>query len=665
MQVFLRIIFLSLLVSFIFDEGFSQNGEEALQELEIFEKFGQVSDSDFEIEPDHSYPYEFLLKESTVRVEETSRGIIAMIDYLIRIKVLSDDPFDKAEASMVGIPFYFADGIEQVRHIEGITHHPDGSRTYLSEGQLRTVDLNSRYRIVEFEMPEVQQGSILEYKYRIERRYIEELPDFHFAQRVPTREAVLNFKNTEFVRYNAIEENVDFDVEYSEQFVDTSSVPLVFTYQRPEPVYIQKWKAEDIPAVEDASYISSIDDIRAKIRFQISEFGIPRQPLENSWEFVKAQILRNNNPYDYVEAFSYLKEIGEQIAAEKNDAVSVQDSVFQFVNENVQFNGQTAVFAQRGLAHVLNGEPANQAEINMTLLAILRGAGIDAKPFYLSGREFGRINKEFPSLYQFNSMLVISELDGEVYFMDASFPHSLPNLISVEAYNVEGMLITEDNYEWVDISPDLSVFSLDISLDARLSSDGDLSGTISAVTGGYASQQIRRDFSLGTPPDEIIWETFFDVYPDAVLEENQIEIDEENRDRVHVSAQFEIPNYAVTFAEGVEFRPMVVGYLFSNPFEADDRNVPITLDAPELISINYKIDLPDGYSFETSGETNSTSLRGAMLFEEYLADGNTIEYSFDIEISRKEFSAEEYTRLRRIYERWVTLSNDTWFIEIN
>ncbi len=665
MQVLTRIFLLTVLFLSFHHNGSAQNDDEILQELEIFEKFGQVSTSDLQIDPDHTYPYEFLTKESTIRVEETSRGIIAFIDYLIRVKVFSDDPLSQAEASMVGIPYYFADGLEQVRHVEGITHNPDGSRTHLDLDQLRTVEINSRYRMIEFEMPDVEQGAILEYKYRIERRYIEELPDFYFSERVPVREANLYFKKPEFARYNAIEANADFDIQFNEHYIDTSSIPHVFTYQRPDPVYIQQWTAEKVPAVEVASYISSIDDIRAKIKFQISEFGIPRQPLENSWEFVKAQILRNNNPYEYIETFSYLERVGADIAAEKDDLVQVQDSVFQFVNENVQFDGQNAVFPQRGLAHVLNGNPANRAEINMALLALLRGAGIDASPMYLSGREFGRINKEFPSLYQFNQMIVFSTIDGERFFMDGAFSHSLPNLIATESYTNTGMILYTDDFEWLDITPDRSLFHMDISIDADLTRDGTLRGNLSATTRGYSSRQIRQSLDTGTPLSEIVSETFFDIYPEVMIENIQIEIDEEDRDIVRANARFEISEYAISFAEGLEFRPKAVGYLFANPFEAGDRSVPVTLDAPEFLSMNYTINLPQGFYFDVSGETRSTGLSGASLFEEYLADGNTIEYSFDINIQRKEFAADEYTQLREIYERWVSLSNDTWYIEEN
>ncbi len=636
-----------------------------LEDFRIFENFGFISNQVLEHDSRAGYPYEFLEKKTAIQIQERSNGIVAVLDYLIRIKVHSDDPLHIAEASMVGIPFYFAEGIERVTQIEGITHHTNGQRSYVNSNEIRTVELNNRYRILEFEMPNVEPGDVLEYKYRIERRYIEELPDVYFSNRVPTRKATVYFRNAEFIRYDVVDENVNFDLKYEEERIDTSNVPLVFTYSRPEPVYMQTWSATDIPAVDAATYISSVDDIRAKLKFQISEFGLPRQPLENSWEFVAAQILRNNNPYDFIEQFEFLDEIGAQIREATGTEQAAQDSVFQFVNNAVQFNGQTTVFAETGIQHVLQGEPASQSEINLVLLGILRGSGINAKPIYLSGREFGRINKSFPSLFQFNRMMVQSEIDGKSYFLDASYANSLPNLIPVESYNEQGMILNEKEYEWVDITPDRSIFNLEIVVDAELTQTGTLRGLLEATTSGYPSQQIRQKLSVGNTFRDIISETFFDVYEDTILDESTILIDEADRDIISVSTKFEIPDYAVTFSEGIEFRPMVVGYLFNNPFESAERRVPITLDAPEMLYIHYIISLPSGYLFDVTGETNSTTLRGAALHEEYFTEGNTIEYTFDVEITRKEFPADVYSQLRRIYERWVLLSNDTWFIEIN
>lgn len=663
MRFFIGLVFMAFITGFITDHTSAQQNLEELEKLQIFDHFGKIPAENFLYEPDHTYPYEYLKKQSFVRLPEAGRNLVAVIDYLVRIKVFSDDPFDIADAAMVGVPFYFADNIERIVNLEGITHQPDGEKSYLHRNDTRIVDLNSRYKILEFEMPDVRKGSIIEYKYTLERRYIEELPDFYLSHHVPTRHASLYLQNSNFARFETVLENVDFELKYEDQRVDTSSVPMIFTYRRPEPVYIQQWSAEHIPPLDISSYVSSVDDIRSRIRFQISEFGQPRQPLENSWEFVAAQILRNHNPFEFTDRYGSLIDLGSEIAAESSSDISAMTNIFQTVNQSAQYDGRRSVFADQGLDHVLAGEPASQAEINLVLLAMLRGAGLDAKPLYFSAREFGRINKSFPSLFQFNSILIVCDIEEETYFMDASFPHSLPNLIPVESYNEQGMVLNQSDHYWIDITPGRSVFSLDIIVDASLTHDGTLTGRLEAETRGYPAQLIRQNIHRGTSLREIISSTFFDVYDHAVLEQNRITIDGSDNDNVRVETYFTIPDYAVTFTEGIEFRPMVVGYLFRNPFESTERRVPITLDAPEKLSIQYYIQLPDGFTFDVSGETRSTSLVGARLFEEYLTERNTIEYSFDIEINRKEFPADVYSQLRRMYSRWVDLSNDIWFIE--
>jgi len=656
--------FLFLLVfQFHVEKVNSQTAPDILGEIEIFNKFGNLPIEDLQIEAGHNYPYEFILKEASVRMIEEGRSLIASIDYLIRIKVYSDDPLLWAEASLVGIPFYFADGIESVMHIEGITYQPDGRVSYLQQNQLRTVDLNRRYRMIEFEMPDVEQGSVLEYKYRLERRYIEELPDFYFAEKVPTRKAGLNFQNSNIIRYDTIEENTNFEIQYVEQRVDTSSVPLIFTYNRPEPILLQRWSAENISAVDADTYVSSVDDVRAQLKFQISEFGIPRQPLENSWEFVTAQILRNNNPFEFIEYFPHLSEMGSQISENFSNLNAIQDSIFTLVNSKVQYNGQSAIFTERDLNNVLDGVPANQAEINLTLLALLRGAGIDAYPVYISGRELGRINRDFPSLFQLNRVLIVTEIEGIKQFMDASYSNSLPGLITIDSNNGEGMVVREDHHEWVALDPELSKFDLDIQLDASLNNQGHLTGTISSTTHGYPSRTIRESIQSGRDFNRIIKETFFDIYTDAILTNSIIEIDSENPDQIQIRSDFSIPNYSPTFSDGIDFRPMVVGFLFNNPFESEERRIPITLDAPESIHIQYNIELPRGYSLDVSGDTRTTSLPGASLYEEYFTDGNQIEYSFDIQITKREFPSEDYVELREMYNRWVQLSNETWVID--
>jgi len=649
---------------FIPVRGVAQYQEDTiLQERNIFENFGSPPSELNEPAPDHNAPYEYLSREASIEFDETDRGIVVYIHYLNRIKVYSDDPIDQAEAALVGIPFYASENIERVTNLEGITWKGNGQFYRLNTENTRNAELNSRYRLIEFEMPEVEAGSVLEYKYTLERRYIEELPDFYLSDRVPVREATLFMKNADFLRYDVIEQNVDFELSYQEFEVDTSSIPFVFTYERPDPVNIEVWSAEGIPAIDATSFISSIDDVRAKLKFQISEFGLPRQPLDNSWELIAAQLRRNSNPYDSIDENRDLISMELDQFSEVQSLIEMQDSIFHYLNSIMQFNGTNTVYAEGSLDHVIDGRPADQAEINTLLLGMLREAGIDAYPLFISGREFGRINRSFPSLFQFNQMLVYSEIDGEEYIMDASFAHSLPDLISVNSFNNQGFLLRENDFNWIEINPRKSVFNLRVGIEGDLNQNGTLNGIIRAETTGYPSREIRRSLAGAESESDIIKKIFLDIYPEAELSNSEIVVDELNPDNISIRASFEIPNYAVSFTDGLEYKPVIVGYLYQNPFESANRRVPITLDAPEQLFVNYRINLPDGAEVENLRGRQMTELPGAELREEYSVSDTQLTYSFGVNIERKQFSSDDYSQLRRIYERWVELSNEVWFIE--
>ena len=649
---------------FIPVRGVAQYQEDTiLQERNIFENFGSPPSELNEPAPDHNAPYEYLSREASIEFDETDRGIVVYIHYLNRIKVYSDDPIDQAEAALVGIPFYASENIERVTNLEGITWKGNGQFYRLNTENTRNAELNSRYRLIEFEMPEVEAGSVLEYKYTLERRYIEELPDFYLSDRVPVREATLFMKNADFLRYDVIEQNVDFELSYQEFDVDTSSIPFVFTYERPDPVNIEVWSAEGIPAIDATSFISSIDDVRAKLKFQISEFGLPRQPLDNSWELIAAQLRRNSNPYDSIDENRDLISMELDQFSEVQSLIEMQDSIFHYLNSIMQFNGTNTVYAEGSLDHVIDGRPADQAEINTLLLGMLREAGIEAYPLFISGREFGRINRSFPSLFQFNQMLVYSEIDGEEYIMDASFAHSLPDLISVNSFNNQGFLLRENDFNWIEINPRKSVFNLRVGIEGDLNQNGTLNGIIRAETTGYPSREIRRSLAGAESESDIIKKIFLDIYPEAELSNSEIVVDELNPDNISIRASFEIPNYAVSFTDGLEYKPVIVGYLYQNPFESANRRVPITLDAPEQLFVNYRINLPDGAEVENLRGRQMTELPGAELREEYSVSDTQLTYSFGVNIERKQFSSDDYSQLRRIYERWVELSNEVWFIE--
>lgn len=162
--------------------------------------------------------------------------------------------------------------------------------------------------------------------------------------------------------------------------------------------------------------------------------------------------------------------------------------------------------------------------------------------------------------------------------------------------------------------------------------------------------------------EELFRELFFELYESIRFSEASVEQVSETGYPLRLTGRFRIPGYALSFRDGLQFHPMVLGHLEQNPLPEEERSVPLLLDAPERLVIDYRLRLPDGYRLREQSDGGRTGLSGAELTERYRVADRDLAYRFEVEIGRRGFSAEEYEALRQFYERWVFLSNDEWFI---
>lgn len=100
-----------------------------------------------------------------------------------------------------------------------------------------------------------------------------------------------------------------------------------------------------------------------------------------------------------------------------------------------------------------------------------------------------------------------------------------------------------------------------------------------------------------------------------------------------------------------------------NPFEDTNRDLPVTLDAPENLELSYSIKLPSGHSVLEGKQNRSLSLPGAKLEEVYNFREDQMNYEYHINIDQKTFSTEVFPQLYELYERWVELSNSAFQIQ--
>jgi len=640
--------------------GFAQN--KPTYDLPKKVTFGDIPDSllssDFYAEyPDA--PFYYAHKGVTININEKNQSIVAELSYVVRIKILTEEGQQGAE---VGIPYYFDQNIEHISNIRGITYNQDGSKTALDTANIVTVNLNNRYNVKRFLMPDARPGAVLEYAYTIERRFIEELPDFQLSHPVPTAFAQVTLNNPKFLRYEVVSDGIEQKVKYQQNFISIDSVKKIFTIKQPEPMLQEVWAVENVPPILRNEMAGSYNEQSARLKFQLSEFGRPRQPLEISWDYVVASMRRRLNPWENLVQYPKLDSLGKEIASEFDNKVAAQDSIFRYLNSAMRFNESNGSFTDNDLYKVLDGEFSSRAAINLTLLGLLRGAGIDAWPLFLSSRNFGEINRDFPSIFQFNTLLIYSEIDGTPYFMDASYSHGSIGLIPTESYNESGLVFKKEGFKWVEINPEKSKFYINLDIDADIDPRGTLAGVVKAVNEGYTAREVRKMYEQGMEVEEIVKQAFFDIYNNAEIRNAEITIDP-STGTVTMQGEFIISEYAITFQSGIEYRPLISGFLLDNPLDESSQNMTVRLDAPEFLMLNYNIEYPSGYFLKQVSQDRKIIFPGAEFHEEYETFKNGVTYSYNIEISKRTFPPDVFPQILNLYERWVNLSKSTWYIE--
>lgn len=607
-----------------------------------------------------SADYIYVFKGVDIHFNVNGNSIAAILKYHVRIKV-----FDKKgeKAALVDLPFYFKNNIERIISIKGITVQPDGKRVKLNTSDIRTIGVNDRYKLKEFKMPDVKPGSVIDYTYTIRRKYIEDLPDFYFMNTEPTLYSRIRLINSKYIRYDTKAVNMKQPPHHIRQKIDTSSVPKIFTIPQPPPVVIDNWYVFNVPALHKEPFITSLNDYRWKMKFVWKSFGNPRQILGKSWAIVAAEIRNRKGLFNNIKKSPKVAAIGEKIAKSVSDPKARLDSVFRFVNDAITFDGSTGIFTQQKLNNVLKGQPANQAGINQALIVMLKAAGIQANPMLISTRKWGKILNQFPSMYQFNGLIAYAKVAGQSYFMDATIKNSYPNLLPVKMINGSGFLIKPDSFKWIKLKPGRSHFSMKVTIKARIDTTGNIYGNIHSENYGYLAQKIRNQLNSSLSKFDIVHEDLFGRYNNPDFSHIRFSNIHEFSKPVTISSNFKIPQYAISFQSGLELEPLLVGYMMKNPFGSNNRNLPVTLQAPEHIKVNFEMKLPPNYVLKQLKNDIQDQIPGANLSFNYNSDRHLLKYHFQVNVNRKNFGQDLFPQLINMYQKWIEISTTKIFIK--
>lgn len=417
--------------------------------------------------------------------EKKNDDWVMVTEVYTRLKIYRKAGYEYANADIL----YFSDSRRAKGFFsEGITYNlVNGAieKTPLNEESQFEEEFEEEFTIKKIAMPNVKEGSIIEYKYTIRTPYFGAINDWYFQFDIPVDD----------VRYDVIIPTCFTYNIYSTGFVEIDEKPLSITYNKKtdssERYY--SYKAVNVPAIKDEEYVNNIDNYTSILKHEIAmvQFpGLPPLQLSTDWVTVAQKIYEDDRFGRELKFNSYFEKDIDALLKPEYTPRQKADSIFSFVRGRMAWNEQGGYRCRRGVKKAYSEKSGNAAEINLMLTAMLRYAGLDANPVLVSTRSNGVAL--FPTRYAYDYVIASVTIDGNCILMDATSKYAMPDILPARTLNWVGRLIKK-NGESVEVNLMPKMNSREtVNVIAAIDADGTVTGQVRDLYSDYMAYVFRE-----------------------------------------------------------------------------------------------------------------------------------------------------------------------------
>jgi hypothetical protein len=559
------------------------------------------------------------------------------------------------------IKIYKKEGFEWAN--EEISHYINGesvsfsnATTYnLVDGKIEKIKLkkegefeqkiNKYFSQKKITMPNVREGSIIEYEYTIRSGNFGSLRDWYFQTSIPVNYSEFKVKIPYFLTFNKRTKGF--------LYPKISSEP---TYNRETS---EVYKLENIPSMKEESLVNNINNYRAGISYELALVNLPGyvyKSFSTDWNAVTKTIYEDSDFGTELNKTSYFEEDLNPLIKGLTNNEEKTAVIFNYVKSTVKWNKYTGYSCNDGVKKAYKDKIGNVAEINLMLIAMLRFAGLNANPVLISTRDNGIAL--FPSRTAFNYVIASVEMPEGNILLDATEKYAEINVLPLNDLNWIGRLIRKDGTsEEVDLMP--KKISNDIvTMNYLVDLEGKISGKIRHQFTDHKALEYRKKV-------EDIKE---DIYLENLENENQkIEIKEYSRTNekdlklpVVETYSFTGSNLTEIIGDKIYINPMLFYTHHENPFKQEVREYPVDYGYSFLDKYAINIQIPDGYKIETLPASGIFSMQDDLGTFKFMtsSSGNTINVIVLHQINTPIISSEYYDMLKEFYQKMIDKQNE-------
>lgn len=544
----------------------------------------------------------------------------------------SSNSYFEGEGVSMTEDVFAVEGDEDLESLKAVAFNMEGGKvvkTSLKKSEMVKKKIDEHNYLVEFTVPNVKEGTVIEYEYTIHSQLFWQLRDWYAQCEIPVVYAKLDMNIPSYLIFNIEDHGIQrltYTCTAGSLSFKLDSDPLAKQTQVKTNHYV--YIGRDLMAMPKDDYVWNAQDHWAGITAELKQYRLPgaaQMDYARTWEQIDEMILNSDDLGIHLNDHSPLAN--ELKAAKVEEIADLRErvaAVYKLVMGKVKWNGKYELSPAPTSETLKKGEGSN-ADINLLLIQSLHDAGLNAAPVMLRTRDLGLLPYNFPSIRKLSTFLVgvIMPTGGNVY-LDASSKNGYLNVLPEVMLVERARLVQKENKsQWVNLQK-LLRSQKNTVITATLTPDGKLSGKRTTRYEGLAVAQYREKAGIN------------EFAPEATEE-------------VEFTLQGDVSDGKISIC------PFKNPPLESNPFNASKRLMPVEFPCISTERTVINITLPEGYTMESKPQSTIVSTPDKGLDGRYVtseSEGKAhVQYLFNV--NSLSHSEKNYSDLRQIFDMFI------------
>jgi hypothetical protein len=323
------------------------------------EKFGKISEDELKMkvyDKDTSAEAVVLFDVGrTYYVFNQESGFRMVFERHTRIKVFKKTGYDYAN---IEIPYYEESTGTDKEEISGLKAY-----TYqLKEGKIEKYKLekdaifdekvNKYWKNQKFTMPNISEGCVFEFEYKIYSDFISNIRDWYFQDNIPVVWSEYQVEMPEYYRFKKFSQGHEpiqadppttksgklnfsgFERNTQGNVTQSSAYNEAVDYQ----IFVERWYTKDIPAFRSEKMITTPKDYLAQVQYQMESVQYPRSTVKNisrSWDKIVKNLMEWESFGKELNRKGQVKDLVTILSGSPQEKIS---KAYQYVASNIKWN---------------------------------------------------------------------------------------------------------------------------------------------------------------------------------------------------------------------------------------------------------------------------------------------------------------------------------------